>query len=355
VSDLTFDDLRWLHLLWAVLLVAAAGVFGIWRRRCALQRFAAVPLLAKLVSGGGWPRRALRLGLVTLSLIAIVATLIGPRWGTQTQTMIRRNIDIIVLLDVSRSMLAEDIAPNRLERAKLAIRDDLLPALGGDRIGLITFAGDATATCPLTADYGFFRLALNDVNIQSAARGGTLIGDAIRKAGDLFADDKLDTHKVVILITDGEDHESMPPEAAAGLWEDQKVPIVALALGDPDQGARIPITSDRGPTYLKHGGEFVWSKADFSTLERVAGVSDQGAFVQVGTSNFDLGEIYRNLASAIRFQDEAQEQRITQPSRYHPFAVGALLLVLLDSVLWEGRRRSAAGFVNHRAQKEMAA
>ncbi len=356
MTELTFDGLRWLHLLWAVLAGAGIGAYGIWRRHRALRRFATVALLPRLVAGRGWGRAAARLGLIVAALLALVAALIGPRWGAQTQTMIRRNIDVMVLLDVSKSMLARDIAPNRLERAKLAIREDLLPTLGGDRIGLITFAGVPSVACPLTTDYGFFRLALDDVTTQSSPRGGTLIGDAVRKAGDVFAQDELETHRFILVITDGEDHESFPVEAAAGVWEDQRIPIIALALGDPRLGARIPIREGRRESFLRHAGEEVWSKADFATLEKMARVSDQGVFVAVGTSNFDLGEIYRRLAQRVRFEEQTEERRVRQPARFHAFAVVALLLVLVESFLREGPRRMAlAGDDRVASRREEAA
>lgn len=341
MSDLSFDDDRWLHLLWVVLAVGAVGVYGIWQRRRGLQRFAAAALVPRLAAGPGLLRMVLRLGLVCMGLAALVAALIGPRWGTQMQQLIRRNIDVLVLLDVSRSMLAQDIAPNRLERAKLAIRDDLLPALGGDRIGLIAFAGKPSVACPLTTDYGFFRLALDDVSIRSAPLGGTLIGDAIRKAGELF-EREIDTHKLIILITDGEDHESLPVAAAGAVWEEQRIPIIALALGDDQEGARIPVASGRGDGWLEYRGEVVRSKADFATLERVAAASSTGLFIGVGTSNFDLGEIFRRVAGDIRAHEETSAQRIQRPSRYQGFAIVALVLVLIDSCLRDGPRRALA-------------
>jgi Ca-activated chloride channel family protein len=349
MSTVSFDNLRWLNLLWPVLGVALIGVYGVWRRRRAMRAFADARLLPRLTTPTGWLRPLVRLALVVAALGCLVAALIGPRWGEETQTLLRRNIDVMVLLDVSRSMLARDIAPSRLERAKLAIRDDLLPALGGDRIGLVAFAGVPSLVCPLTSDYGFFRLALADVSPQSAGRGGTLIGDAIRKAGPLFEASKLDSHKIILLITDGEDQESYPVEAAVNLWKDQQIPVIALALGDPEQGARVPVPAEKGETFLQYKGEQVRSKADFATLEQVAHASDQGAFVAVGTSNFDLGDIYRRVAKAVRSAEEHEQRAVRQPSRYHPFAVVALLLVFWDSFLRAGPR-PAAGAVRPRQQ-----
>jgi Ca-activated chloride channel family protein len=342
VSELTFDDLRYLHLLWAALGACAVAVYGTWQRRRALRAFAAPRLLGHLAPQFTWARVLTRLALVVLSLIALVGAIIGPRWGTQKQQVTRRNIDVMVLLDVSRSMLARDIAPNRLQRARISIRDDLLPALGGDRVGLITFAGIPTLKCPLTEDYGFYRLALEDVGTESSPRGGTLIGDAIRKAGECFSG-PLDTHKIVILVTDGEDHESFPVEAAQGIWEDHQIPIVAVALGDEREGARIPLSTGTGETYLEYKGEVVWSKANFDDLRRIAEVSDLNAFVPVGTRNFDLGEIYRQkIVPAVDAKERAESEVVPLPARAHVFATAALALLLIESFMRDGPRRKGA-------------
>jgi Ca-activated chloride channel family protein len=340
VSNLEFDD-RWLLLLWAIPVVAAAGVYGVWQRRRALQRFASWNLLGHLAPPLSWGRPLARLLLIVLCLTALVAAIINPRWGEREQQVVRRNIDLMVLLDVSRSMLARDIAPNRLERAKVSIRDDLLPALGGDRIGMIAFAGAATLVCPLTNDYGFFRLALDDVSPDVVPRGGTFIGDAIRRAVACFPE-KLNTNKVILLITDGEDHGSLPVEAAGVAWEEQRVPVVALALGDEREGARIPIRTGRGEAYLEHKEEVVWTRANFDQLRAVAAVSSS-AFIPAGTANFDLGDIYRRvIVPRIEHEEQIKQETVPRPSRYHPFALAALVLLLLDSLLPEGRGRVGA-------------
>lgn len=351
MNGVAFDELRWLHLLWAVVALVALGLLALWQRHRALQRFAGAPLASRLVSGGSWTRPLFRLALQASALALLVVALVGPRWGEATQTLTRRNVDVWVLLDVSRSMLARDLAPSRLERAKLAIRDDLLPALGGERIGLIAFAGRPALTCPLTLDYGFFRLALDDVSPRSVPLGGTAIGDAIRMAADLIREDPLDTHRLVILITDGEDHESFPVEAATNLWRDHRVPVVALALGDPGEGTRIPLGNN---DFLEFQGAVVRSRADFTILEQVARVSPQGLFLPVGTSNFDLGALYHNVASATRALESVEDQRVAQPPRGHLFAAAALLLLLLDSLVRD-RGRAAPWAQALRPARENAA
>lgn len=338
MNQLEFDNLAWLHLLWAVAAVVLIGLYGLWRRRAALRRLADARLLPELVPPAGTWRHVLRLGLVTLALLLLVAALLGPRWGTQTERVYRRNVDVLVLLDVSKSMLAQDVSPSRLARAKLAISDELLSALGGDRIGLMTFAGVARLKCPLTSDYGFFRLVLDDVSPESSPRGGTSIGDALRAVPDAF-DSPLDSHKLVLLITDGEDQDSYPGEAAAGLWEDHRIPVVAIGLGDEQDGARIPLPTPQGVEYLQHEGETVWTRANFATLRDVAGAGPLSAFVPVGTEGFDLGRLYQErVLPAIEYHEETHREEIPRPSRTYPLVVAAFAVLLAEALLGPGPR-----------------
>lgn len=348
----SFDEMKWLNLLWAALGVGALAVYGTWQRRRALAAFAQHRLLARLAPRVGWLRPLSRAALIVVALGLLTLAIMHPRWGEAQQRVMRRNIDVMVVLDVSRSMLARDIAPNRLDRAKLSIRDDLLPALGGDRIGLMVFAGTPSLKCPLTTDYGYFRLALADVDTSSTPRGGTLIGDALRRAGEAF-DKKVDSHKIVLLITDGEDQLSYPVEAATALWNDYKIPVVAVALGDERQGARIPVR-DGKEEYLEYKGETVWSRANFDDLRRIAALSPQHGFVGVGTRNFDLGEIYRRVAGNIRAEEQVSTEKVRLPSRYYPFALAALGLVLLESFIRESPRDRGSGAGSLRRRREAA-
>lgn len=356
MNGLTFDNLNWLHALWGVLAVGALGVYALWQRRRALQRFAALELVGVGVHPtatrtGERPPQAvlsvwrplLKLGLLVAGLVALVGAMIGPRYGQSEQTIIHRGVDVMVLLDVSRSMLARDLVPNRLERAKLSIRDDLLPALGGDRIGIIAFAGKPSLRCPLTNDYGFARLALDDLSPDSVPVGGTMIGDAIRMAQEAL-NDGLDTHKIVLVITDGEDQDSYPVEAAQTLWEKAKIPVVAVAIGDEREGARIPVTSGRGEEYLKYKGEEVRSRANFETLRKVARTSGMDLFVGVGTRNFDLGEIYRKvILPHVKYREATQTETVPQPTIYHWFAAAALGLLIVESIIRDASPRASAG------------
>ncbi|MBL8879913.1 MAG: VWA domain-containing protein [Phycisphaerales bacterium] len=330
-----FDAPRYIQLLWAVAAGGLLIVYAAWRRRAALRAFASANLLSRLAPGVSVWRVALKTALWCGAISALTIALAGPRWGEREQQVFRRGIDVFVLLDVSKSMLARDIAPNRLERAKISLRDDLLPELGGDRIGLITFAGVPVLKCPLTNDYGFFRLVLDEVNTDSVPRGGSLIGDAIRSLKDKI-NDKLDTHRVVLLITDGDDHLSYPIEAARELWDTLKIPVIAVALGDDSEGARVPVKTDRGETYLEYQGETVVSKADFATLRRVAEASDPSGqgFIAVGTKNFDLGQVYRSrIAPFFKQKERLDTEKVERPSQGHWFAMAALALLAAETLL----------------------
>lgn len=336
MNGVAFDDLRWLNLLWVVLAALLACVYAAWQRRRALHMLAAARLWPRLTAPGGRWRGPLRAALALSALTLLVIAILGPRWGEREQRMLRRGIDVLVLLDVSRSMLARDIAPSRLERAKISLSEDLLPALGGDRIGLMAFAGSSVLVCPLTTDYGYFRLALADADPRSVGRGGTLIGDALRRAG-LALKDQLDTHRVILLITDGEDPESAPVEAARKLWDEHQIPVVPVALGDPREGARVPVQTGQGESYLEYRGETVWSRSDFEQLRQIAAASPLDRFIPVGTRDFDLGQIYReSIVPSIRYREREEVQSTPLPSQYHVFALAALLLLLVESALREG-------------------
>lgn len=354
-----FDSRAMFQLFWAV---AAGGLliaYGVWQRSRALRAFASANLLTRLAPRISPLRVAVKIILWCGALGALTVALAGPRWGERDQQVFRRGIDVLVLLDVSKSMLARDIAPNRLERAKLSLRDDLLPELGGDRIGLITFAGVPTLKCPLTNDYGFFRLVLDEVNTDSAPRGGSLIGDAIRAAGNAFHD-KLDTHRVVLLITDGDDQDSYPVEAASELWEKSKIPVIAVAIGDEAEGARVPVKTDHGESYMEYQGQPVISKADFSTLRRVVEVSDPTGrgFLAAGTKNFDLGQIYRSRIAPFFTQKEQMDtEKVDRPSQYHWFAMAALALLAIETLIRDtvGNPAPVIAIENGETQRRSAA
>ena len=227
-------------------------------------------------------------------------------------------------------MLAEDVAPNRLDRAKSDILD-LLQKLEGDRVGLIAFAGAPVELVPLTTDQGFFRMVLEDVNADSAPRGGSLIGDAIRKAMESMAE-RRDHDQVIVLITDGEDHDSFPEEAAKQAAQ-RNLRIITVGLGDPGEGARIPRRNEDGSlAFVKHEGQEVWSKMDERLLKEIA-LTTSGAYVPASTRAYDLGRIYdQHLAKLTRGEIRA-EKRKRYREQFQWFGGIGLVLLLSEMLI----------------------
>ena len=328
-----------LHLLWLLPALAALWTYGAWRRRNALARFAADPLLQQL-NGQLHPRKRLwKQALLLAAAAFLIAGLSRPAWNPQPQIVNREGRDVVFIVDVSRSMLAEDLAPNRLERAKLAIRD-CLEGLNGDRVGLIAFAGSAVVKCPLTLDYGFFRMMLEDIGPGDISRGGTLIGDALRKAQTEVFDEQDKEFRDVILITDGDDQESFPVEAAKQVG-DAGIRIIAIGLGDESQGQRIPITDQQGrKSFLTYQGEEVWTKLAAGTLREVAAATPDGKYLNVATGDFDLNAIYREFIASAK-KKSLDDSRVTLfDEKFQIFLATGFLLLCAETLLGERRRLS---------------
>jgi Ca-activated chloride channel homolog len=247
---------------------------------------------------------------------------------------------VIILMDVSKSMLAEDLFPNRLDRAKADVRDlvDELEKQPGFRVGLIAFAGTAAVKCPLTLDYGYFKARLDDLGPDAVSRGGTAIGDAIRVALTSFPK-AAKGFRDIILITDGEDHESFPEEAAKKAKE-MRIPIYAIGLGDPNQGRRIPVRDKVGGTrYLTHEDQEVWSKLHDKLLLKIADITG-GVYVRGRTKSIELDRIFfERIAPKEKREMEAKKHE-RHEHRYQVFLGFALLLLFVESFIIERGRRT---------------
>jgi Ca-activated chloride channel family protein len=345
--DLRFENLSYLHLLWVIAALVAVIVYGAARQRSVLNRFAAAPLLSALLQDVCIAKRRAKSLLMLAALAALVLALIDPRWGRYYENIPHRGNDVIFVLDVSRSMLAEDLAPNRLERAKQYI-SDVLDVMAGDRVGLVTFAGKPVLKCPLTVNYSAFRLTLADVSTQSSPRGGTLIGDGIRLAAESFVDE-VKEHKFIVVITDGEDHESYPIVAAREARNEHGIRVYTIGLGDDSEGARVPDKSGESGLYIKQDGRFVWSKMNPKTLREIA-VEGEGAYIPVGTADVDMGRVLYEDRIAQAEGRELETRRVERLHvRYQWFAGLALVLLITEMLLSDfrgngrrGARRTAA-------------
>jgi len=329
-------NVEMLLLLWLLPAIAGLYVWAAYRRKQALRAFIESGLLDRVPVSSNPQGRIWKAVLFVLAISSIIVALSRPAWNPKPQIVKRKGRDIVFMLDVSRSMLATDLKPSRLERAKIAIKD-MIERLQGDRVALVVFAGTAVVKCPLTLDYGFFNMMLDDVSVESVSRGGTLIGDAIRKALDEAFDDQIKKYKDIILITDGEDHDSFPVDAAREAAK-RGVRIIAIGLGDENQGSRIPIVDESGrKTFLKYKGREVWSKLDASTLRKMVNATPGGKYLNVATGTIDLGDVYtRLIASEEKREIESRSIKLYE-EKFQIFVALALLFLAIEMVVAERR------------------
>ncbi|HRX84924.1 MAG TPA: VWA domain-containing protein [Phycisphaerae bacterium] len=344
--DVQFDHLIYWHLLWLVPVLTLVYVYGFARKGRGLRAFATSNLFTQLMPAVSVRRQKLKAVLVLAALTLLIVAATGPKWGKTIVDVQRRGIDLMVCLDVSRSMLAEDLKPNRLDRAKLELVD-MLGAMHGDRVGLVTFAGNASLACPLTINYGAYRLALDDVTTRSVSRGGSLIGDAVRLAADSFSD-KVKGHKAILVITDGEDQESFPVEAARKVFRERGIRVFTVGLGSMGEGARIPVTENGTKQYLQYKGEQVWSKMDRKTLEEMA-VEGGGACFPASTADPDFVSYYDVMRNQVESRELESSRRELYNPRFQWFAGAALVVLLLEMLLSDRRRVVAEGALRQAA------
>ena len=330
------------YLLWLLLLIPALAAF-VWRRERQRQRalagFADGPLVPRLAPDVDPRRRGIREALRLAALALLIVVIAGPKWGSHWEEVKREGVDIVVALDTSRSMLATDVKPNRIERAKLAIRD-LLSKLKGDRIGLVAFAGTAFLECPLTLDYAAFDASLNSTNVGIIPRGGTNLAGAIDAGLEAF-EARQGKYEALILITDGEKTEGEATEAAKRAAE-QGVKIYTVGIGTPE-GELIPL--GQGESYVKNrDGQVVKSRLDEQGLQDIA-LASGGAYVHGAGASLGLEEIFDDHIAKMEHRElESTLQRRFEQRFQIPLAL-ALLLLLIEPVLGERKRAATAALL----------
>jgi Ca-activated chloride channel family protein len=326
MADFRFANPQYIHVMWLALGLVAALIWFDRRGGQALGRVLSPSMQSRLVHRLPRGRRWLGIALVGLAAAAMVIALMRPQWGRTYIRAPRVGAQLMFCVDVSKSMLAEDTAPNRLERAKADITD-LLSFLDGDQVGLIAFAGKATVLCPLTTDFGFFRMVLEEAGPHSVGRGGTRLEEPIRKALEGFRTES-DVSRLIVLITDGEDHDSFPLEAAKAAAE-RGIKIIAIGFGD-EAGSRIQLTDSRtgARTEFRDGqGNAVVTRLDGTTLREIALRTD-GAYIPAGTGTLDLASIHKaHLAPAVRGELEDRRHAVHGERFQWPVLIALLLLV----------------------------
>ena len=338
MTGLTFAEPQFVHGLWLVGLLGVILVGLELRRNHLLDLFVAPAMQSRGVEQPGDWRRGLRVGLLVVSMLALVIALMRPQWGFEFVESPRIGAEIMVALDVSRSMLAEDVAPNRLERAKAELRD-LLPYLAGDQVGLIAFAGRASVLCPLTPDFGFLRVVLDNVDVGSVSRGGTHLEEPIRKATAGFGNSG-DLSRVILLFTDGEDHDSFPLDAAREAAE-RGIRIIVIGFGD-ENGSEIFVTDPQTGARTRvvdSGGTPVISRLDGDLLRDIA-LETEGAYVPAGTGVLDLESIFEAHIRPLMRAAGEKRGRTVQKDGFQWALLLALVALVASTLSHVGRRGS---------------
>lgn len=329
------------HYLWLLLLVPAAAAFlwlALQRRRAALETFAEHRLLDSIAPTHTSRRLVLSAGLVVAAIGFLVITLAGPKWGFHWEEVHREGIDLMVAIDTSRSMLARDVRPDRLERAKLAVQD-LVGQLQGDRIGLIAFAGTSFVQCPLTLDYPAFLESLRAISVGIIPKGGTALGQAIRAGIEAF-EGKQGRHTALVIITDGEDHEG-DVEAAAQEAANAGIRVYTVGIGTPS-GELIEVDNGGQRGFLKdRQGQVVKSRLDDEALRMIANTTN-GAYLLMQGTQVGLEELYDDHISKMDKREISTSMQRRFRERFQiPLAIAFVLLAAEPLV--RARRRARPG------------
>ena len=335
MSQITFESPFLIHLIWlAVLFVVGIMWLRLGRAR-ELSTLISYRLRANLVVRPGSGSRWVYGASMSLMLLFGIVALMRPQGPATAQTthVGERSADIMVVLDLSKSMLAEDTAPNRLGRAKAEI-NELVDHLGGHRVGLVGFAGRASLLCPLTADHGFFELSMKGAMPETIGRGGTRIGEALTTAVRSFDDGQ--ASRLILLVTDGEDHDSYPLEAAEQARE-SGIPVVAIGFGSED-GSPITLTDpETGASKMLQDseGNVVNSALDGDTLREIA-LRTEGIYVPAGTKALDLESIVADHIEPIVRSNTEDRTKMVPSEEYLPLVLLSLFSMLM--LVWAGGR-----------------
>jgi Ca-activated chloride channel homolog len=326
------------HLLWS-LIVVLPGLTGFlwwaWRKKQRLiSQFVQSRLLAQLTVGVSKTRQKLRLALMVGAVALLVLVLARPQWGFDWQEARQRGLDIIVAIDTSRSMLARDVSPNRLERAKLAALD-LVKMARTDRLGLVAFAGGAFLQCPLSVDDEAFRQSLDAIDTSIIPQGGTALAEAIRTALAGFEKDQ-DNYKVLVLFTDGEDHDGHAVEAAREA-EKEGMRIFTIGVGTPN-GELISVPNGQGGSeFIKdEKGQVVKSRLDENLLRQIAEAA-HGFYMLLSGAN-TLEVLYERGLAPLPKSEFSTRQIKRYHERYQWFLGLALVLLLIEMFLPDQKR-----------------
>ncbi len=323
--------------LWGLLIIPILSILFIGSRiarKRALRRFGNDEIMDYLMPFASKNRPRFKFFILMLALAFIILGIARPQYGSKLKKVKREGVELIIALDVSNSMLAEDIQPNRLDRAKLAI-SRLVDKLNDDKIGLIVFAGDAYTQLPITSDYNSAKLFLNSVSTQIVPKQGTAIGAAINMGVRSFTPSSK-ANKAIIVITDGENHEDDPVSAAKNAVENGIV-VHAIGMGLP-QGSPIPVLRNGQKEYLKDNqGNVVITKLNETMLEQIAAAGN-GIYVRANNAQVGLNTLFDEINKLEKTEMESLVYSDYEDQFQYFFAIG-MLLIVLEFVILERKNR----------------
>lgn len=328
-APLYFYGLGLLPLLWLSYFLVVG-----WKHR-AQNRFAESTLMEKLSPNRSKFKPTFKLLVLSLGISSLILGLVNPKIGTQLETVKREGVDIVFAIDVSKSMLAEDIAPNRLEKSK-RLASAIINRLNSDRIGIIAYAAQAIPQLPITTDYGAAKMFLQALNTNMLSSQGTALDAALDLSGTYF-DDEDQTNKVVFLISDGEDH-SEEGESAAQRAADMGIRIFTFGVGS-DEGGPIPIKR-KGvvESYKKNmEGETVITKRNPLILQEIAEASD-GEYVDGNDTQAVVEFVVETLKSMDKKEFEAKKF-VSYKDQFQVFLLTGFILILLEMFLFETKTK----------------
>lgn len=352
-------ELQYKIALWALVLgILPAGIFLLmWRsRNRQVKRIGDAALLDKLMPSRSSAKPVVRIVLFSIAFILLLVALINPMIGTKKGKVATTGIDVVIALDISNSMLAEDLKPSRLSAAKNALRA-LMNRMGENRIGIVVFAGTAYTQLPLTSDYNAAEVFIDDISTNDIARQGTAIGAAIERSSGVFS--KLEGRgKAIIIISDGENHED-DAEASARKAAEDGIIVNTIGLGSP-KGAPIPIYKNGINVGFKtdRQGNTVMTRLNEQMLQQIAAAGN-GIYVHGTDGDVGINTILSELGR-LKKQELSEVQFTSFESLYPWFALAALLFLFFESLIgdrkygWIGRSYKPAPVkpVSHEKQTE---
>lgn len=336
-----FENPQYLYWLLIIpVLVAVYVLIRLWNKR-QFERFASVKLRNFLVPMFSSVRANTKFVIFNLIIALLIIGAANLQSGSKMEKVKREGIDIFLCVDISNSMLAEDIAPNRLERSKQAIYK-LISKLGGDRIGVVVFAGNAYVQLPITTDYSAAKMFLSTINPSLIPTQGTEIGRAIELAVKSFGEDE--HNKAIVIISDGEDHENGDAVKAAQEAAKHGIKIYTIGMG-LDSGAPIPVYNKYGKNigYKKDKeGNTIITKLDDNILRQIAEIGD-GLYVRASNSNVGLDKIYDDINKTEKSEIEANVFT-DYDDQFQWFVGAAIILLIIEILLSSGKRKWESKF-----------